>query len=60
MSLTMMLKIVSASGKAIGPKVKVIKFGLEAPRGQGLALRSGLHHCYRWLVQSLAILLVPL
>ena len=26
--------------KATGPKAKAIKFGLEAPRGQGLASRT--------------------
>jgi len=25
---------------AVGPKAKAIKFGLEVPRGQGLALRT--------------------
>ena len=29
-----------AKAKATGPKAKAIKFGLEAPRGQGLASRT--------------------
>ena len=29
-----------AEAKAIGPKAKAIKIGLEAPRGQGLASRT--------------------
>ena len=29
-----------AKAKATGPEAKAIKFGLEAPRGQGLASRT--------------------
>jgi len=38
--LSVQLSQTKAEAKAIGSKAKAIKFGLEAPRGQGLALRT--------------------
>ena len=44
LSLRVLPKIVNtalkAKAKATGPEAKAIKFGLEAPRGQGLASRT--------------------
>jgi len=36
-----------AKAKATGPEAKAIKFGLEAPRGQGLASRTTSLHFQR-------------